>query len=187
MNSIGTGQAEHKRITTVAGEERVPYEGLLRAIGLYLDEQRAKRFNLLEVTDGMVLRYLVDGKSSEPRAVHFEWDELFGLGAGALRRRSRRGNHTPENQPGGRRGGYQDILRLLGHELEKVPAYTIALDELEVGILTTYLYLDPAHGYLAKKRMVVIPAEQENVLLTTARARRARVHDRRWGIRLFTP
>jgi hypothetical protein len=184
MNVHMTG-AESKRITTASGEERVPYEEMLRAVGLYLDDEGAQGFSLLEVTDGMSLRYQRSADSSERAAVQFTWDDLRALNANARQRRGRRaGSRKPAAAEA--RHKYQDFLRLLGHELEKVPAYTIALDELEDGVLTTYLYLDPAHGYLAKKRLVVVPAHQEEMLLTTARSRRVRT-DKRWGIRLFNP
>lgn len=39
MSSNLAGEPESKRIATAGGEERVPYEGILRSIGLYLDEQ----------------------------------------------------------------------------------------------------------------------------------------------------
>jgi hypothetical protein len=175
-------------MTTAAGEERVPYEALLRVVGQYLDEQGARSFTLLELTEGLSVCYRPAADGLEQYAVCFTWDDLTAECETGQRRRQRRGRGRKgaETAQEGRRSGYQDILRLLGHELEKVPAYTIALDELEDGILTTYLYLDPAHGYLAKKRMVVIPRQQEQMLLTTARARRARLQDKRWGIRLFS-
>jgi hypothetical protein len=65
-------------------------------------------------------------------------------------------------------------LRALGYELERVPAYSLLLDELEDGFLVTYQYVDATGGYLIHKRLVVLGPQDKDSLLGEARSRRAK-------------
>ncbi|MBV9281587.1 MAG: hypothetical protein JOZ41_16020 [Chloroflexi bacterium] len=150
------------------GGEIVPYQAVLRLIGARLDAEHARRVLLLERPGGFVVRYHRGQDDTAVHVLEFDLEDLLvdrGRGPGA--RRSR-----PVFRRGGEPGGYQDVLRALGYELERVPAYSLLLDELDDGFLVTYQHVDATGGYLIHKRMVVMGSQDRDTLLEEARSRR---------------
>lgn len=152
------------------------YYVMLRALGAWLDEERPKRFTVLETVDGFSV-VLTQNGSGKPQLteVHFDRDTLSER---EKRLREKRrilgspfggGNNTTWSlAPSGR----QDFFRALGYELDDAQASGIILDELDDQLLLTYSYVDPAQGYLWHKRLVQLGHDEIAKILDVARERR---------------
>jgi hypothetical protein len=145
--------------------ERVPYQVVLRAVGAYLDEHGASQSNVIELEDGFAVRY--QRKTNPPvyGFGRFTYDDLAALTSHLEWHRSPRGGK-------GLAGGYQDLFRALGYELDEVQAYAVLLDEVEDQLLVTYLELDPAHTIAALKRLIVVGQDEQREVLESAQRRR---------------
>jgi hypothetical protein len=152
-----------------AVEEKASYQVTLRAVGKFLDERPAFRVNLIETPDGFAIRYQADANDPAPTAAGFTWEHLLDQDGSLLKRRQ----HDDRKRSTGRdrepsltqpRDGYEDFLRALGYELDRTEAYTITLDEMDDGIVLTYLFVDARTSFLPHKRMVFLtPKEVETV------------------------
>jgi hypothetical protein len=152
--------------------ERVPYEFTLRALGAMLDERESVRIHVLEVINGFMMRYCLapsDSALYTHRATHAE---LLELSAAVESRRHRKvfpfGFRLGQNA----RGTYEDALRALGSELDTMKAYSILIDETDEGFLVTYQYLNPAQGFMVRKRMAFLGREAISQARQEARSRR---------------
>ncbi len=146
----------------------VPYQWLLRAIGAELDTLQASLFTVIEEANGFAVRFHLASTQQEWRVLHFSYEELLAYRTHLEGRQSKRIILRKGVKP----GGYQDMLRALGYELEQAHAYSILVDELEEGFFFTYLALDPSQGYVPRKRLVVVDRAQREQLLREASARR---------------
>jgi hypothetical protein len=158
-------------------EEKVPYQSTLRQIGRYLDEHPSRHFNLLELPDGYAVRYEIDDSRMNIEATFFTWEMIFDMEGEALPRREaqkgiRLGRNTGaylERAP----NGYEEFLRSLGYELDTTGAYTIALDELDAGIVITYLFIDARTSYVPQKQSLYLSPEETDRVMGDAFSRRA--------------
>jgi hypothetical protein len=116
------------------------------------------------------VQFIEEGSETTRRAHHFGYEELR---LAAERREQqlihRRKDRSDSAAPG---SSYEDLLRALGHDMQKLPAYTVVLDELEDGFLVTYQCYEPLTGFMPRKRMAVFGAAERQLLLDTAHGRR---------------
>lgn len=151
-----------------ADSERVSYQGRLRAIGAYLDNHGACGVSLVESDQGFALRYQRGRADLDGVGVDLSFAALDALQT-ELEWQRRAGRRTGAD---GADMGYQDLLRVLGYELERVEACYIVLDEVEDSIALSYLYSDPQKGYIWRKRLVRIGPEERRSATLAARGRR---------------
>lgn len=167
--------------STKRAEDRVQYERMLRVIGKYLDDAGASRFQITEIPFGLALRYEVKRSRLSQQAVTFAWSDLESRDADMERRRREAVRQWKVRFPGStseppqQSGPYQDLLRSLGHELEGTQAYTVALDELDDGLLVTYVCLNPRANWMPRKRMVFLRLGEQDTILHDAFHRRGNV------------
>lgn len=148
-------------------QDRVPYQTTLRVLGSFLDEERARRINLMEVADGFAARYQHDRDNPDSILARFTFPEISKLERDLAGRRRGRFNRSGSTQ-----SAYENILRALGYELDDAGAYSILVDEIDEGMVVTYQYLKPTEGFNARKRMVIMGAEAMQSVLDAAHARR---------------
>jgi hypothetical protein len=154
--------------TPVSGQ-RTPYQPLLRALGAELDARSATQVTVVELSDGFLARFL--------RAHALITAEVAEWPLSWLMQRSEELRHTRARFRGRQRPAqsqYQDLFRAVGYELDQVPAYSLALDELEDRLLLTYLHHNPHSGYVLLKRLVVLGEDERRQLLLAAQGRRAK-------------
>jgi hypothetical protein len=152
-------------------EDKVPYQATLRAVGKYLDERVSHHLNLIELPDGYNVRYQGDEPESDQAVAFFSWQQLLGQNELLGQRREKGESNRfssrdtkPELNATGPKDGYENFLRALGYELDRTEAYTITLDELDNGILLTYLFIDARESFMPHKRMVFLtPKELDTV------------------------
>jgi hypothetical protein len=161
----------------VAGS-KYSYYHMLRALGAWLDEERPKRFTILETVDGFSI-VATGNEVGKPELVevHFDRDTLTEREKRLVERRRILGNPFGSSNEGNwslSPTGRQDFLRALGYELDDADASGIILDELDDQMLLTYSYVDPAQGYLFHKRLVNLKGEEIEKILDVARERRKR-------------
>lgn len=117
------------------------YELSLRKLGAWLDAVLAYRVTLTEVAHGFVVRY--HRRDMEPVFVErfFPHAEVAALRLGDLRLRRRLAGRlgTRLQGVGLDPGGYQDLFRALGHELDATGAWGVTVREESVeGTLTLW-------------------------------------------------
>lgn len=154
------------------------YQWKLRAVGAFLDTQRASRISAIETRTGYALRYYQEGQGSEPVFVIVEQAQLRAI-TEALRQRRIPVPGEGDIALGGplsQQGKYQDFFRALGWELDDLGAGSVLLDEQEeTGVFVTYAYRDPTNPQFWRKRIANLGAIEQQQILTEARARR-RLH-----------
>ena len=151
--------------------DRVPYQVALRTIGAYLDERSASFINVIELQDGFAVRFQPSPNQREMVGgrLRFETLQAFKEDLESRRSKFRVGGDSGEPR---HLGGYQDFLRALGYELDKVGAYDVLVEEVEEQVLVTYLQLDPAHSVVAQKRMILLGSDDRRTILQHAYLRR---------------
>jgi hypothetical protein len=143
--------------------ERLTYQIALRTLGAWLDAHGAESdIRILETMDGFVVqgtgRQTIGIESS--RTITF--DRVWQLSEDKkYRRRSR----TKD-------GGFQNLLRAVGHELDEADAHTILLEQIDEELLLTYVYPRYEGGYAVVKHFTVIAPEGRQHLLRAAQNRR---------------
>lgn len=173
---------------------RVSYQWTLRQIGAYLDEHDAHLVTLVEVPEGFMVRFQ-RSPANHYEAVTFARHELVSLDVQQeeqrlkLQREPAAGDPAASLPPPQKPGGYQDFYRALGYELDQTLVYAIAVDELQFGVVITYLFVDPRHTFVPEKKMVFLKPEDKQTILDDAYARRqaAGTQQLTWGTsKIFT-
>jgi hypothetical protein len=153
---------------TVPKEEGVRYQTLLRALGSWLDSQTFSGYTALETGREFTI-VTRDGEDGATLST-MTFAKLVTL------ERDLRAHRGPS-------GPYQDFLRALGHELDEAVASNILLEEVEDGLLLTYLMLPPDSSLMWKKQHVLLDTDDRSNLLKKAVGRRAQVEYGRWGLK----
>jgi len=151
--------------------EKFAYQGMLRALGAYLDHESMSRFRLIEVPDGFTL--VIEAGGAEPylQEVHFSTAALLEQGEQLARgRKLFGGKHQARWSLAST--GHQDFLRALGQELDRYQVHDILIDELEDGLLVTYTFVDPSKGYQFRKHLIILQSQDIETLLQSAHSRR---------------
>jgi hypothetical protein len=155
---------------------RVSYQWTLRQIGVFLNEQGGCRMSLVEVPDGFQLRYYVGHLSRECRVHHFLRQELISRHVKkqrTLQRPQKTNASSDHRSPDSRSpGGYQDSLRALGYELDRVSVFFIVLDEVGEALIVTYLSVDARYNLNPRKKMVFLQAQDRQAIVSSAHERR---------------
>jgi hypothetical protein len=124
----------------------------------------------MEEPDGWLIEV---ADPQNPRNLHTtQIRRTDALSPDATRRMGRRDKRGMNGGHGGYRGGYEDFLRALGHELEQIPAYSLLIDELHDRFLITYQCFDPAVGYVPLKRIVCMSPREIEEMVEAAKTRR---------------
>ena len=150
--------------------ERLPYQVALRVIGAYLDEVGASSFNVLEINDGFNIRFQLGGGAPQLADKLFLREHLEAAEADSRKGRSLTSHLHLHRDPD--KSNYQDFLRALGHELDKIAAYDILVEQIEDEVLLTFVELDPAHGVAARKRMMLFGPKERKFILDHSYRRR---------------
>jgi hypothetical protein len=125
------------------------YQESLRKIGAWLDAAVAFRVNVLEIRNGFAVRYQEAPTDEVVMQRVFTHDDVRSLRWGDLglrRRLLRRFGKGPglTREP----GGYQDLFRALGYQLDEASAWHVMLDENDVEdtLTVTYHLRNPGAG-----------------------------------------
>src|SRR5947209_18947895 len=93
---------------------RVRYEAVLRTIGAYLDAQGAHYISIIEVKNGLTVRYVPDAAETELRSMFLSFTDILET----QREREDARRHLP--MPfGEREGRYENLLRAIGYDLQQ--------------------------------------------------------------------
>jgi hypothetical protein len=151
------------------------YQENLRKIGAWLDAAAAFHVNVLEVGNGFAVRYQEAPSDEVVMQRVFTQEEVRSLRWGDLglrRRFLRRFGKGPglTREP----GGYQDLFRALGHQLDEAPVRHVMLDEDDDAdtLTVSYQVRDPDTGdEWITQTLVLGPAERDEIR-QAARSRR---------------
>lgn len=138
------------------------YEWLLRALGSFLDSSPTCRISLAELPDGFLVRLLHGLDELEPEVMTFDRNALHDQ----LDRLFQR--HKPVFHASHRGvwasfpSGHSDFFRALGHELDRSGARDILIDELEDGLIVTYVR--EGDGRRSKRALALAPPDIERIL-----------------------
>jgi hypothetical protein len=127
----------------------VPYQRVLRAIGRELDRSKVGQVCLLDVPDGMAVRYQLPG-DHHPIWTHLSGKQILeGIGLpqkpGTISRYVRPASSS-----------YGDVFAALGLELERIQASDVLLLEQNDGFIVTCQYLDPRRSLTMQRGMFFV-------------------------------
>ena len=129
---------------------------MLGTLGRYLDGEHAERVRIIESAKGFVVHHhSADGPA---RVTEISWSDLVTRGSAWAGKPRTLRPWRRQSRPGG--SSYEGVFQALGYELDDVHAHSILLDELPDGLLISYQFLNPAEGYMLRKRMAVLGTEQ---------------------------
>jgi hypothetical protein len=160
-------------------KDSIAYQPLLRVLGAYLDDQGCAAMELLEEPTGFSLLHGRERCSPVTRLARFQFDELWQT---ERDRKERRSHDRDAQDTAALTDSYEDFLRALGYELEQAGAYSVLVAEIEDDFLVTYQYLNAAEGFVVRKRMSVIGAEERREIVQAARERWAQPERPRRGL-----
>lgn len=157
---------------TPESQESLSYQRMLRAIGAKLDEERPARFTILEVPGGFTVAWERRDPAPVLEEVHFSQATLLEKAAQLMRGRQSASRERSDHGPIADRR--EDTLRALGFEFDDSLAHGVLVCEDDAGLLVTYSYVDPTHGYAWRKHMVRLDAADIEQILAAAHDRRRR-------------
>lgn len=102
------------------------YQPLLRRLGAQLDDIGASDVGITELLDGFLVQ-LGDGLTLE--LLEDDLQDLESI---------LRGQRAAGSGAAVRAGRYQDVLRALGYELDRVRAHSVQIEELQDGFVVRY-------------------------------------------------
>jgi hypothetical protein len=143
-----------------------------------LDVIEASQVNVLEIQDGFAARYERADVESVVMQRFFTFDEVRDLSWGDLklrRRFRRRGFAEP--------GGYQDLFRALGYELDATSAFQARIDESGDVLTLDYCTPPPAGESVPLQHRDVLGPDERSRVRQAAKARRRQ--QGRWRL-IFT-
>lgn len=144
----------------------VPYGNVLRELGDLLDRREARDVCLLETPNGISTRYRLPGEDRLSWE-HFPYADIEKL---MLRRErkfrlvGRKGAHSHDR--------YRSLFQGLGHELERIYASAILVDEGEDSFTVTFEYVDSRQSYASLKGFVELGKPERAELVKGARTGR---------------
>lgn len=143
--------------------EQLTYQTALRAVGAWLDAQgAASGVRILETTDGFVVQQGAGLNSQVESAQTITFDQVWQLSEDKkYRKRSRE-----------KEGGYQNLLRAVGFELDQADAHAMLLEQIGEELLLTYVYPRYQGGFSVVKHFSVIAPDARRDLLQAAQTRR---------------
>jgi hypothetical protein len=165
-----TGQSERNtmisaatRKETLVETEGLTYQLALRALGAWLDEQgRAPGIRIVETTAGFIVQQSSPHHTDVETSREMAFDQVWNLADTTKRRKRSRQKD----------GGYQNLLRAVGYELDEADAHMILLEQIEDDLLLTYLRPQIVGGFALVKHFSVIPADRRIEMLRAAQGRR---------------
>lgn len=143
--------------------EALTYQTALRAIGAWLDSRGAgSSIRIFETTDGFVVQQDDGYQAGVDSTQTITFDEVWALAEDKrYRRRSRR-----------EYGGFQNLLRAIGRELDEAEAHSILLEQIGEDVLLTYVYPRYGGGVSLLKHFTVMVPQARQDLLRAAQGRR---------------
>jgi hypothetical protein len=108
----------------------------MRKIGAWLDSIQASQINIIEVDEAVAVRYARQDIEAVVMQRYFTKWEIESLRWSDLHLRRKRGLHGSFSHE---EGGYQDLLRSLGHKLDRLVATLVHIDEVDDELVVTYL------------------------------------------------
>jgi hypothetical protein len=162
-------------MSLATGEKTISYQGNLRKLGAWLDAVDATRINILELADGFAARYQRPDVDVVIMQRFFTRAEVLALRWGDLKlRRHFRRERGLAQEP----GGYQDLFRALGFDLDEKAAALIQLDERDSILQVSYLAPATGDGAAPVQVRDVYGPDERDLLRTHAHERRR--HRSRW-------
>lgn len=151
--------------------EPTKYRDALRSVGDLLDSRGDAAFTVLEVPGGFEI--VVDSNGGPARTlIRVNRDEEM-----KPRGRDRRAAVDAFWKSMGTTGG--EFLEAVGIELERRGAHNILIDRLADGLVLSYSFLDPLHGYAWGKSVVICPIAELRRILDAGREEMRRTK-KRW-------
>jgi hypothetical protein len=144
--------------------EHLTYQVALRALGAWLDDQgAAPGIRILETMEGFVVQQSSQHSTGAETSRTLTFDQVWDLDAA---RKNRKRSKEKD-------GGYQNVLRAIGFELDEADAHTILLEQIDDDLLLTYVYPHYVGGFALLKQFTVIAPEARQEMLRAAQSRRS--------------
>lgn len=125
------------------GEQSLPYAGLLRTIGQFVDDRQGDDLAIMELADRFVVRYRTPA-TGETTSVELRIADLRREATSREHSRRLRFGLSDSN-------GLSNRLRAIGRELERLGAYAILVESTVDQFVVSYQYSDPRKDYALHK------------------------------------
>ncbi|HZU13047.1 MAG TPA: hypothetical protein VFB58_09425 [Chloroflexota bacterium] len=149
-------------VPAIPGAVTSPYQNTLRVIGAVLDELEAHDVTVIEGNGNFTVRFETEGSIQVRETTHLELLEAFDT-----LQRDRTLLGSPDQ------GYYQDLLRAIGFEMERVGAHNLLLSEAGEYCLVSFQANDPT-SVIWRKRHLVLDDKALAGILDTAHGRRTK-------------
>jgi hypothetical protein len=169
-------------VTEAPATDRTSYQTALRMLGALVDEQRGRGLNIVETSGGFVLRFITAANGDEPVMVYVTQEEIRAVEPELRSGRRKTRWMTSHSQVFEATTRYADFLRALGYELDALSANSIAVDDVDGRFVVSYQFSDPRRGYVWNKRMSLVEAQEQQIILERARSRRSQGKQREGGL-----
>jgi hypothetical protein len=152
------------RNETQSETDSLTYQVALRVLGAWLDDQgAAPGIRILETMEGFVVQQSSDHSTGAETSQTLTFDQVWDLDA---QKKNRKRSKEKD-------GGYQNLFRAIGYELDEADAHTILLEQIDDDLLLTYLYPHYVGGFALLKQFTVIGREARREMLRMAQTRRS--------------
>jgi hypothetical protein len=152
------------RKDTVLEIEALSYQVALRALGAWLDDEgHAPGIRIVETTEGFVVQQSSPDRTGVETSESVPFDRVWNLADSTTRRK-----RSKEKD-----GGYQNLLRAVGYELDEADAHAVLLEQIDDDLLLTYLRPQYVGGYSLLKQFSIIRPEMRTEMLRAAQGRRS--------------
>jgi hypothetical protein len=150
----------------------IPYQTYLRELGDWLDERSVSAVAILEAPTGFVVTY-ESGDTGQPKLMEKfflfrDIDRTARESGRTVRMQGEAKSSALSREP----GGYRNLLRAIGLELQEQAAHSIVIDEVGSQLLLTYQVILPSKGYGGVKRIRILGPSERQALREKARKRR---------------
>jgi hypothetical protein len=149
---------------TLVETEGLTYQVALRELGAWLDDRgRAPGIRIVETTEGFIVQQSSPHSTGLETSEAIAFDQVWNLADNAKRRK-----RSKEKD-----GGYQNLLRAVGYELDEADAHSILLEQIDDDLLLTYLSPHYVGGFALMKHFSIIQPETRVEMLHAAQGRRS--------------
>jgi hypothetical protein len=159
-------------MTTSEPRDGINYTNALRALGRYLDAERAYLATILEVDNGFSVRFQTSLYQTDGRSAFFTWERLRDLLIYNTAGRGLRGRRQWPGMWPGVAGGRQDLYRALGTKLDAEEAAGVTVDEQTGQIDVSFVRRHPDRPMATEKLHENFPEGEFGNLIAWAQTQR---------------
>lgn len=152
-------------------EPEPSYAQMLRAVGIWLDEEDPSSFTVVEVGGAFLVLYDA-GAEATRHSRQLSFSELTQREKELRERRGKRGEQSSPAHWSMAPSGRGDALRALGRELDETDARDIMIDQAGDRVILSFLYVEARESYQWHKGVIILDHNKLDTLIRNDRNQR---------------